>query len=117
MHGGDELPLVAPDTAMRDVILVMTNKTFGVAGVVDEGGRLVGIVTDGDLRRHISDNLFELKASDVMTRAPKFAAPKILAAEALRRMNEWKITAVFVVDDGKPVGILRMHDVLRAGAV
>lgn len=117
MHSGAELPLVAPQTSMSDVVLVMTQKTFGVAGVIDVDGRLVGIVTDGDLRRHIAGNLFQLKAADVMTRAPKFTAPKILAAEALRRMNEWKITSVFVVDDGKPVGILRMHDVLRAGAV
>jgi len=117
MHVGAELPLVAPGMPMKDVVLVMTNKTFGVAGVVDSEGRLVGIVTDGDLRRHIADNLFELSAGDVMTRTPKFTSPKILAAEALRRMNEWKITSVFVVDDGKPVGILRMHDVLRSGAV
>ncbi len=115
MHGVDELPLVAPDAPMSDVVLVMTQKTFGVAGVIDAQGHLIGIVTDGDLRRHIAGNLFSLTAADVMTRTPKFAARNILAAEALRRMNEWKITSVFVVDDYKPVGILRMHDVLRAG--
>ena len=115
MHGVDELPLVAPDAPMSDVVLVMTQKTFGVAGVIDAQGHLIGIVTDGDLRRHIAGNLFSLTAADVMTRTPKFAARNILAAEALRRMNEWKITSVFVVDDNKPVGILRMHDVLRAG--
>jgi len=117
MHAGTELPLVSPDTPMSDVVLVMTQKTFGVAGVVDTEGRLIGIVTDGDLRRHIAGNLLSLKASDVMTRTPKFTARNILAAEALRRMNEWKINSAFVVDDGKPVGILRMHDVLRAGVV
>ncbi len=115
MHGVDELPLVAPDAPMSEVVLVMTQKTFGVAGVIDAQGHLIGIVTDGDLRRHIAGNLFSLTAADVMTRTPKFAARNILAAEALRRMNEWKITSVFVVDDYKPVGILRMHDVLRAG--
>lgn len=117
MHGGAELPVISPETPMSEVVLVMTQKTFGVAGVVDKTGHLVGIVTDGDLRRHIADNLFSLKASDVMTRTPKFTSGNMLAAEALRRMNEWKITSVFVVDDGKPVGILRMHDILRAGVV
>jgi arabinose-5-phosphate isomerase len=117
MHAGSELPLVRADAPMSEVVLIMTQKTFGVAGVTDEGGHLIGIVTDGDLRRHIGDNLFALKASDVMTRTPKFTARNMLAAEALRRMNEWKITSVFVVDDNRPVGILRMHDVLRAGVV
>lgn len=117
MHAGAELPLVTPETPMSDVVLVMTQKTFGVAGVVDAAGHLIGIVTDGDLRRHIGDNLFTLTAAGVMTKTPKFTSSKILAPEALRLMNEWKITSVFVVDEGKPVGILRMHDILRAGAV
>ncbi len=117
MHAGDELPLVKAATPMSDVILVMTKKTFGVAGVVDEAARLVGIVTDGDLRRHIGGELFKLSAADVMTKAPKTTGQNILAAEAMRRMNEWKITSVFVVEDNKPVGILRMHDILRAGAL
>ena len=116
MHKGDELPLVASQTSMSDVILVMTQKTFGVAGVVDAAGKLVGIVTDGDLRRRIHD-LFTLKAADVMTAKPKTTGPNILAAEAMRRMNDWKITSVFVVENEKPVGILRMHDILRAGAI
>ena len=117
MHGGDELPLVKPATSMSDVVLVMTKKTFGVAGVIDDAGCLVGIVTDGDLRRHIGGDLFKLKAADVMTKSPKSAGPNILAAEAMRRMNDWKITSVFVVENEKPVGILRMHDILRAGAL
>ena len=102
--------------SMDDFYNIMTKKTFGVAGVVDEKGKLVGIVTDGDLRRRIHE-LFTLSAADVMTKAPKTTAPKILAAEAMRRMNEWKITSIFVVDNEKPVGILRMHDILRAGAL
>jgi len=117
MHTGDELPLVKPTTPMSDVVLVMTKKTFGVAGVVDDSGRLIGIVTDGDLRRYIGGDLFKLKASDVMTKAPKSTSQNILAAEAMRRMNEWKITSVFVAENEKPVGILRMHDILRAGAL
>ena len=117
MHVGDELPLVATDTPMGEVVIVMTKKTFGVAGVVGADNQLIGIVTDGDLRRHISNGLFDMKAGDVMTKAPKTTGRSILAAEALRRMNEWKVTSVFVVENGEPVGILRMHDVLRAGAV
>jgi arabinose-5-phosphate isomerase len=116
MHTGDELPLVTPTTNMSDVVLVMTNKTFGVAGVVD-GDKLVGIVTDGDLRRHIGGDLFKLSAADIMTKAPKVTTRNILAAEAMRRMNEWKVTSVFVVENEKPVGIVRMHDILRAGAL
>jgi arabinose-5-phosphate isomerase len=85
--------------------------------VVDDAGKLVGIVTDGDLRRHMSaGDLFALTAGDVMTRGPKTTPRNLLAAEALRRMNEWKVTSVFVVEDGAPVGILRLHDILRAGA-
>lgn len=118
MHKGDELPLVASDSKMSDVVLTMTRKTFGVAGVVDAKGQLVGIVTDGDLRRHIGNgDLFAMNAIDVMTAKPKVIQRSILAAEALRRMNEAKITSMFVVEDGAPVGILRMHDILRSGAV
>jgi arabinose-5-phosphate isomerase len=119
MHGAAELPLVTEATPMADVVLVMTNKTFGVAGVTAADGRLIGIVTDGDLRRHMrkgSGDLFAMRAGDVMTRAPKTIRRSVLAAEALRRMNESKITAMFVVEDEMPVGILRMHDILRAGA-
>jgi arabinose-5-phosphate isomerase len=119
MHDGDELPLVTEATPMSDVVLVMTNKTFGVAGVTGADGRLLGIVTDGDLRRHMRQgmgDLFAKTAGEVMTRGPKAIGRAVLAAEALRRMNESKITAMFVVEDEKPVGILRMHDILRAGA-
>jgi arabinose-5-phosphate isomerase len=116
MHTGDELPLVTPSAPMSEVVPYMTSKTFGVAGVTDDAGRLIGIVTDGDLRRHIG-TLLSMTAGDVMTRAPKSTSRAILAAEALRRMNEWKVGCVFVVEDEKPVGILRLHDVLRAGAV
>ena len=115
MHGQEELPLVKPETSMRDVILVMTEKTFGVAGVVDADGHLVGIVTDGDLRRRLDGDLLELSAGDVMTASPKVTAPSLLAAEALGFMNQSKVGCLFVVEDGTPVGILRLHDCLRAG--
>ena len=116
MHGGNELPLVKPTMPMSEVVPYMTSKTFGVAGVIDGAGNLIGVVTDGDLRRHIA-NLLSLTAADVMTKTPKSLGPSVLAAEAMRRMNEWKVTSVFVVDDAKPVGVLRMHDIVRAGAV
>ncbi len=115
MHAGAELPLVAADAVMKDVLLVITAKRFGCAGVVQKDGTLVGIVTDGDLRRHMQPQLLEKKASEVMTANPKFIRPDALAVEALSIMNEKSITSLFVVDGGKPVGILHIHDCLRAG--
>ena len=117
MHTGDDIPLTHPTSPMSDTIITMTNKTFGIAGVVDDSGALVGIVTDGDLRRHMADKLIGMATVDVMTTKPKTIKSTTLAAEALRLMNEWKVTCLFVVDDGKPVGIVRMHDVLQAGVV
>jgi arabinose-5-phosphate isomerase len=115
MHIGDELPLTLPDTAMSDVLLTMTNKRFGCVGVVDAGGRLAGIVTDGDLRRHMSKDLLNNTAGEVMTGSPKTIRLGALASEALGTMNDNTITALFVVDGGAPVGILHIHDCLRAG--
>jgi len=115
MHTGDEMPLVAPTASMPETILVMTKKTFGIAGVID-GGKLLGVVTDGDLRRHMQSNLLAKTAGDIMTKSPRTAQANILAAEALRLMNEWKVACLFVVEDGRPVGIVRLHDILRAGA-
>lgn len=115
MHAGDELPLTGPDAVMSDVLLTMTNKRFGCVGVVDAGGRLAGIVTDGDLRRHMSKNLLDNTAGEVMTRSPKTIRLGALASEALGTMNDNTITALFVVDGGAPVGILHIHDCLRAG--
>lgn len=117
MHTGEEIPLVAPGTGMRDAVLVMTAKTFGCVGVADENARLLGIITDGDLRRHIDGDLFAQTVNNVMTRSPKTIRPQALAAEALGRMKASKVTALFVVADGKVVGILRIHDILRAGVV
>lgn len=114
MHGGEAVPLVSPDSPMSEVLLVMTAKRMGCAGVVEKD-RLVGIITDGDLRRHMQDNLLAVKAGEIMTAAPKTVAPSMLAAEALRIMNAKSITALFVVDDGRPVGVLHVHDLLRSG--
>jgi arabinose-5-phosphate isomerase len=124
MHKGEELPLVAPETPMRDVLMIMTSAKFGIAGyagVVDKKGSLVGIVTDGDLRRHMEQGLLDKRAADVMTANPKTVAPEILASEALTFMNAKppKVTYLFVVDtkdeQRRPVGFLSVHDILRAG--
>lgn len=114
MHTGAELPLVAAAAPMREALLVMTEKRFGIAGVTDADGRLLGVVTDGDLRRHM-EGLLTHTAAEVMTRAPKTATPDTLAAEALRLMNDTRITVLFVVEDGRPTGVLHVHDLLRAG--
>ena len=117
MHDASELPLCGLETAMSEAIIVMSEKSFGCCGVVDDDGRLVGIVTDGDLRRHMSQNLLALPAGEVMTANPKTIRPLALAAEALGNMNRLSITSLFVLDDDKPVGIVRMHDCLRADVV
>ena len=115
MHGGDELPLCGPQTAMSEAIVQMTAASFGCIGILDEDGRLVGIVTDGDLRRHMGEGLLARTAGEVMTRDPKTIRPEALAVEALGFMNENLITSLFVTEDGRPVGIIRVHDCLRAG--
>ncbi|OOY23030.1 D-arabinose 5-phosphate [Thioclava sediminum] len=111
-----DMPLVAEDTPMPDALLMMSQKGFGVVGVTDDAGRLTGIVTDGDLRRHMQ-GLLEHKVSEVMTANPRTIAPGQLAEAAVAQMNERKITALFVVEDEKPVGFLQIHDCLRAGIV
>jgi len=119
MHGPAELPLVALDTPMPEVLIAITRRGFGVAGVTDAAGRLAGVITDGDLRRHM-DGLLDHAAEAVMTRAPRTIAPDALAEAAVAVMNERKITCLFVVDpegDGRAEGILHIHDCLRAGVV
>ena len=117
MHGRDELPLVSQDTPMTEALLVMTTKAFGIVGVTGSDGALQGVITDGDLRRHI-DGLLAHTAGDVMTPGPKKSAPPgMLASEALALMSDPlpMVTVLFVIDSGKPVGILRIHDLIRAG--
>ncbi len=115
MHTGEAVPLVPPELPMSETLLVMTAKSFGCVGIVNEEGRLLGIVTDGDLRRHINDNLRLVTAGQVMTANPKTIRPDALASEALGYMNTRSITNLFVVDGGRPVGIVHVHDCLRAG--
>ncbi len=119
MHSGDAVPLIAADTPMSEALLTISQKGFGVVGVTGDGGRLVGIVTDGDLRRHM-DGLLALTAAQVMTPDPRTIAPGAMAEAAVALMNERKITCLFVVEpdgDGRPQGILHIHDCLRAGVV
>lgn len=116
MHTGAAVPLASEDSVMSDIILIMTQKTFGCCGLTGEDGALTGIITDGDLRRHMRADLLTLPAESLMTKNPKTIRPDALAAEALGKMNEKKVTSLFVVDEDKRVaGIIRMHDVLKAG--
>jgi arabinose-5-phosphate isomerase len=117
MHKGDRLPLADADLVMSEAIVVMTEKALGCLGVVDGDGMLKGVITDGDLRRHMEPGLLALAARDVMTPRPKTIRPDALAAEALGVMNQRTITSLFVVEDGRPVGILHIPDCLRAGIV
>ncbi len=115
MHKGDALPLVGADTSMGDTLVCISEKSFGCAGVVDGDGRLLGIVTDGDLRRHMSPDLLTTPTGEIMTASPKTIRPTALAAEAVAIMNEKSITSLFVVEDERPVGLIHIHDLLRAG--
>ncbi|MDD3371962.1 MAG: KpsF/GutQ family sugar-phosphate isomerase [Alphaproteobacteria bacterium] len=115
MHKGDEVPLVSEEEAMSQVLLVMTQKSLGCAGIVDASGNLVGIITDGDLRRHMNKDLTSHKACEIMTKSPMTVGPNALAAEVIKLINDNKRTQVFIVENGKPIGILHIHDLLRAG--
>jgi len=115
MHTGARLPLAPADTPMSEALVLMTEKSFGCLGVVDEAGRLAGILTDGDLRRNMGDGLLQSTLAEVMTRCPKTVRPDTLASAALNALNTAKITALFVVEEGRPVGIVHIHDLLRLG--
>jgi arabinose-5-phosphate isomerase len=116
MHSGDEIPLVSPATRMSEAVLVMTAKSFGCVGVGDPEGRLIGVITDGDLRRHMDEALLARTVAEVMHRSPKTITAAALAADALGMMNRFAITSLFVCDeDDRPIGFLHMHDCLRVG--
>ncbi|MEQ9350795.1 MAG: CBS domain-containing protein, partial [Alphaproteobacteria bacterium] len=114
MHRGESLPLVASGTTMGAAILIMAEKAFGCVGVMADG-RLAGIITDGDLRRHMDAGLLARPVDEVMTREPLNLTPLDLAVAALKAMNERPCFVAFVVEEDVPVGILHMHDCLRAG--
>jgi arabinose-5-phosphate isomerase len=114
MHGPESIAVVAPDDGMQETLLKMSEKGFGIACVVEDG-KLVGVISDGDLRRN-SEHLGTRSAQEVATKSPKTVPPEMMAVQALAVMNENKITVLVVVDGaGAPVGLLRIHDCLRAG--
>ncbi|RLA95494.1 MAG: D-arabinose 5-phosphate isomerase [Deltaproteobacteria bacterium] len=122
MHVGEEFPRVWEETSMKEVLVEMTSKRLGVTAVMDGGGRLVGVITDGDLRRALEryPDLLQRRASEIMTRNPKGIEADALAAEAVKRMEEHSITSLFVFErpgDRVPVGIIHLHDLLKAGVV
>lgn len=114
MHTGKRLPIVAPKTIMSEVLIEMTRKSLGCCVVV-ENGYIIGIITDGDLRRHMHQNIFNRPARDIMSLKQKVISPKTLAFEALKEMNEKSITNLLIAEDSKLIGIIHIHDLLRAG--
>lgn len=117
MHKGDEMPIVEENTTMQEAMLIMTSKMLGCVGIINKSGELEGIITDGDLRRCLSPDVLSKKVIDVMTKNPKTTTPDILAVEALNLMNNTGkgITQLFVLQDKKPIGVIHLHDCLRAG--
>jgi arabinose-5-phosphate isomerase len=117
MHSGDEIPVVNTDVLMKDAIVEMTRKRLGITTVVDRAGRLVGVVTDGDLRRaHLRpEPIVDIRAGELATRSPKTVAASELAVKALEIMETFAITSLIIVDaEGRPVGVIHLHDILRA---
>jgi arabinose-5-phosphate isomerase len=114
MHGGDDIPVLEEDAAMQDVLMAMTSKGFGIAVLVREG-KLTGVITDGDLRRNMV-GLMERTGAEIANRDPLVVPPEMLAPEALAILNTRKVNVLLVADDtGKPLGVLHIHDLLRAG--
>jgi arabinose-5-phosphate isomerase len=115
MHPGAAVPLIAQGALMSEAIVEMSAKGFGCVAVTDAGGKLAGVITDGDLRRHMRVDLLQAPVEKIMTASPKTARPDQLVGEALQLLNASKITALIVVDMDRPVGIVHFHDLLRAG--
>ena len=115
MHSGDAMPLVPDDTSLSHAIVEMTAKRFGIAGVTDSDGNLIGVVTDGDLRRAFQAGFVDRPVKKVMTPTPRVVSPDIPAQEVLAEMNSLRITSVFVLDGKIPIGIIHIHDLLRSG--
>ena len=119
MHKGEELPVVYPDTPLKETVIVMSEKGFGASFVVNKEGKLVGIITDGDLRRFIKKggSIDKSKTEEGMTKNPKIIQENILVIEALEIMERYNITVLPVVKDGKPVGLVHLHDILKSGVL
>jgi arabinose-5-phosphate isomerase len=116
MHKGERIPLVKSGTKMGDAIIEISSKGFGCVGITNADGTLAGIITDGDLRRHIGKDLLAMAVDDVMTRNPKTVPSNTLVAKALDLVNASQITALMIVEVGRPIGIVHLHDLLRVGA-
>ncbi len=117
MHSADTLPLAALNTPMTQIVAVISDGGFGCAGIVDEKGALKGIITDGDIRRHFTTDAQSKTAAEVMTKNPRTAQPETLAGDILAYMSRNKITAIFVIEDDRPVGLVHVHDCLTIGVV
>ncbi len=117
MHKDSNMPLIQAGSSMTDAVKMISNKGFGCVGIVSANGNLAGIITDGDLRRNIDKDLTRLKVEDIMTLNPKVVAPTTLASTATAMLNDMKLTTLFVIQNEKPVGLIHMHDLLRAGVV
>lgn len=115
MHVGDLLPIAHMNTKMSEVLITISKKGFGVAAIIDEKDHVQGIITDGDLRRHMQDNIINMSAAEIMSKGPKTTYPSMLAIEALTIMNDKNITSLLVLEDKKLAGIIHIHDILRAG--
>jgi arabinose-5-phosphate isomerase len=115
MHGAKELPLVASSATMKEAIETISTRGFGLTGVIAPSGALLGVITDGDLRRNLVDGLLDKPVEEVMSKSPKTATADMLAAAALEDMEEHSITALFVIEQSRPVGLIHLHDLLRAG--
>ncbi|WP_373088580.1 KpsF/GutQ family sugar-phosphate isomerase [Sneathiella sp.] len=120
MHSGDAMPLLRENTLMSEALIEISAKSFGCVGILDDAEELIGIITDGDLRRHMGATLLEMRARDVMTRRPQTISPYALAGEALAQMNSTGfngITCLFVTENNRALGIISVHDCLRSGVV
>lgn len=117
MRSGDAMPLAASGAAMSEAVVEMSAKGVGCIGIADKAGHLIGIITDGDLRRHMQPGLMEARVDEVMTKNPKTCRPDQLVSEVMEMLNSAKITAIFVVEQQKPVGVVHLHDLLRIGLV
>jgi arabinose-5-phosphate isomerase len=115
MHSGTAMPLARLGTPVSTAIVEMSTKSFGCVAITDRDSRLVGIITDGDLRRHMRADLLDARVEDIMTRNPKTVRPDQIASEVLELLNASKITAALVVEAGRPIGIVHLHDLLRIG--
>ena len=117
MHSCDAIPLTSQDATLSEALVIMTEKRFGCIGLTDAHGNLVGIITDGDLRRCLSGDILGRDSKDIMTRKPVTISGKITVSSAISLMNKKKITSLFVLEDGKPTGIIHLHDLINISAL